>query len=525
MNRPRHYPTDLLITVAEAQAALVREQGTGLAALLRDAPFAFPRELFDADELAAGLDELCGGLAQYPWQPVADSNDVYELSPVGTIVVDDTRPDAVPRALLLGWALGNDVVVRTERRAFWRELTGLLRAIGPLLPDARIVPSGTPAAGVLVDVPEPTPLPPDAHAASGNTSVWREDGRADWVRSLRRRTYLRGIPLARARGREDAAATERLDAKLRYLAHHARRSAPYRALPPLRGIADLPRLDTSTPPASEAPYRAAPAAAPRRPVHPCTDEAALAREAIPMLHAMGLREGDRLINTVPGGDPNGALAAALTECVRTPAEYRTRARPVAAGPLAALVRGIGATALLGTPALLMPLLRAAHVHDPGLRLEKVLFLGTCADPADEAWLRTHLGAPAVSGVLTAADGTLLGYRCTEMSGPLYHVNDDLSHLEAVDQAGVPVPDGRPGHLLVTGMQTFERPRIRHRVGGRGRVFRHACGCGVTGRVLEYHGRADGMIRAGGRAAVPRGDVCGTGDGTARPLTGLRMASA
>jgi phenylacetate-CoA ligase len=64
-----------------------------------------------------------------------------------------------------------------------------------------------------------------------------------------------------------------------------------------------------------------------------------------------------------------------------------------------------------------------------------------------------------------------------------------------------VPEGEPGELLVTSMQKFEGPLIRYRIGDLGRILPHECGCGVSGRVLEYLGRSDGQIKVKGRTVL------------------------
>ncbi|MEU3404608.1 phenylacetate--CoA ligase family protein [Streptomyces sp. NPDC006670] len=518
---PRHHPTDLLITVGRVQADLAAGPGTRPSLLLRAAGLEPLSALFDEDELTEGLDELLDGLAQYPWQPVVDSDDVYAYAPAGTIVVDEAdRPDAALRALLLGWAFGNDVVIRAgqeRRRAFWRDLAALLHGYGSPLPAARVVPAGTPAAGVTVHVPAPVPAPA---AAGAGASVWRQDCRSDWVTALRTRTYLPGTTLARARAAEDPATTGRLDARLRYLVHRARRAPYYRDLPPVATLADLRHLgvlekealtrhsppvgrglSSGAPPSGEVLRSGATTGTPRYIVYGRADWNNMVREALPLFRAMGLRPGDRLVNTLFGGDLYGGLTTTLTEFTRMPVECYTTAQSVTAAGLTALVHGFGVNALIGVPALIMPLLREAYALDPGLRLEKILYLGTAMSPQDRDWLRTHLGTRTVSSVLAVNDGAQLGYQCAELGGALHHVNDDFNHLEAVDEHGVPVPDGQAGDLLVTTLQKFEAPLIRYRVGDRGRLFHHDCACGVSGRVLEYHGRADGVIRAAGQVVL------------------------
>ncbi|MET9346257.1 phenylacetate--CoA ligase family protein [Streptomyces termitum] len=555
----RYYPTDLLLALEEAG-----RPGSGLDALLAGRGLTALRPLLDAgEEFAQGLDELFGGLAQYPWQPLTDTDDVEELRPVGAVLLDDDRPGTTLRGLLLAWATGNHVTVRTGDPGLWHGLAALLHRPGLPLPALRTVPRDAPGDGhgTPLRVPDLLPLAarpgtPDApagHAAAGwdpalyaapgtagpdpletrfpagrelpgqdafTTGVLRSDCRASWTGALSRRTRLHGTTLAAARAAEDPRRTGRLDARLRHTVARARRSPYYRDLPPVRTLADLPGLPVldkaalaahSLPegrgfasgarPTGEVLRSGSTTGTPRYIVYARADWDNMVREAVPLFYAMGLAPGDRLVNTLFGGDLYGGLTTTVTEFSRMPLECCTTAQAATPDSLLMLARGFDANAVIGVPTFLVPLLREAHRRDPLLRVEKVLYLGTAMSRADRAWLREHLGTRIVSSVLAANDGAQLGYQCAHLDGMLHHVNDDYNYLEVVDDDGRPVPDGTAGELLTTTLQKGEGPLIRYRIGDRGRFVRHDCPCGVSGRTLEYHGRSDGVVRLMGGALL------------------------
>ncbi|MEU0107190.1 phenylacetate--CoA ligase family protein [Streptomyces sp. NPDC006251] len=155
----RYYPTDLLLAVEDAERALA-EPDSGLARLLREAGLSALAGLFAGAAVTEGLDRLLGGLGQFPWQPAVDSDDVYLISPAGVVVLDDHRPGNTLRGLLLAWAVGNEVVVRTVRESFWTALAGRLRAFGHPLPPLRVTApdAPVPAGARPVAVPDVVPV-------------------------------------------------------------------------------------------------------------------------------------------------------------------------------------------------------------------------------------------------------------------------------------------------------------------------------------------------------------------------------
>ncbi|MEU9196374.1 phenylacetate--CoA ligase family protein [Streptomyces hundungensis] len=533
----RFYPTDLLLAVEHAEASLRTDPASALGHLLAESGWSELSALFDSTALAAALDEALGGLSQFPWRPMTDTDDVWRHDPAGRVALDDDAAGPTLRGLLLAWALGNDVVLRTARPEPWEALIALLREAGVPLPGARTAPLDTPVDGarhvrvpdlvvegdgpavdgeLFVRAPRPGSAAIRIQGAPGldglPSPVAALDCRSPWFQELFTATYLAGTTLARARD-DDPQRAARLDARLRYLVGRARRTPHYRDLPRVTGTADLVRLPildkhtlekVSLPrdrglssgalPSGEVLRSGASSGEPRYIVYSRTDWENMVREAIPLMRSLGVRNGDRVVNTLMGGGLYGGLITTSSELTRMPVEAYSAGQQITADLLLMLVRDFSANVLLGMPALILPLLREAKQLDPALRIEKVVYGGTPMTESDKQWLRTELGTEVISSILAANDGAQLGHQCAHMGRTLHHINDDYNLIEVVDDDGRPVPDGQSGHLLITSMQKFEGPLIRYRIGDVGHVSQRDCACGGSGRVLEYLGRSDGQIK-------------------------------
>ncbi|MCY0946622.1 phenylacetate--CoA ligase family protein [Streptomyces antarcticus] len=505
----RHYPTDLLLAVEHVERSLASGQLAQLEERLRQASVADPLRRFDSGQLFEGLDRLLGGVCQYPWQPLTDTNDVLESRPVGTVVLDDRQAEATLRGLLLAWALGNRVTVRSARPELWHEVMEVLREAGVPLPAGKVTGPGTDAPVDPLEVPA---LPADADLAV--------DCQAAWAHRLVNRRHLPGVSLAHVRSQDTDRRAGRLAARIRYLAARARRTPYYRELPDVTEDADITRLpvleksaleahslpasrdlSSGDPATGEVLRSGATSGEPRYIVYSRSDWENMVREAVPMLYALGVEPGDRIVNTLFGGGMYGGLTTTFSELSRMPVESYSTAQFVTVEDLLMLTERFDANVLLGMPALILPLLRDAKKRRPGLRIEKVIYGGTPMTETDKTWLRQELGARVVSSILAANDGAQLGYQCGFLGKTVHHVNDDYNLIEVVDETGRPVADGTAGELLITGLQKFEGPLIRYRIGDMGRTFEHHCACGVSGRVLEYLGRSDGLVRFKGETVL------------------------
>lgn len=85
-----------------------------------------------------------------------------------------------------------------------------------------------------------------------------------------------------------------------------------------------------------------------------------------------------------------------------------------------------------------------------------------------------------------------------------HMMHDFRHLEFVDDAGRPLPDGQWGRVLVTDLENKVFPLIRYEIGDRGRRLTRDCPCGsnlplmdkVRGRISDVVRLPDGNIISG-----------------------------
>jgi phenylacetate-CoA ligase len=504
----RSYPTDLLLTVAAAERSLAEEPDGALARVLARSDRSGLCAWFRAGALTEALDELFGGLHQFPWIPRTEADEVVELTPLGVVRVQEgDDPVATLRGLFFAWSAGNAVGLTDP---FWVALADALRDFGHPLPPA---PTEEPVHELV---------PPPAESDDPDVAL-RADGRAAWAKALFRQRLLPGTSLAAARAASGADETAgRLDARLRYLAARAAEAPYYRAvLPPVTGRADLsgvpvlekqhleantlPRgrgLLSGRRPSGEVMRSGGSSGSPRYVVYSREDWTNMVREAIPQLFALGLAPGDRLVNTLFGGGLYGGLTTSVCELSRMPVECYTTGQLATVDDLLLLTgEGFEANAVLGQPALILPLLRGAKARRPGLRVEKVIYGGTPMSEADKRWLREELGTTVVSSILAANDGAQLGYQCAEMSGSLHHLCEDYNLIEVIGDDGEPVAPGEYGHLLVTCLQKFEGPLVRYRIGDYGRIRTRSCACGLSGPVLEYAGRSDGLVKLMGRRVL------------------------
>ena len=66
---------------------------------------------------------------------------------------------------------------------------------------------------------------------------------------------------------------------------------------------------------------------------------------------------------------------------------------------------------------------------------------------------------------------------TECEGGGLHVSSDFGIVEIVDDEGNPVPDGREGRILCTGLANETQPLIRYEIGDVGAWSKNRCSCG------------------------------------------------
>jgi phenylacetate-coenzyme A ligase PaaK-like adenylate-forming protein len=89
------------------------------------------------------------------------------------------------------------------------------------------------------------------------------------------------------------------------------------------------------------------------------------------------------------------------------------------------------------------------------------------------------------------------------AGDAMHLPDDLHYVEAVDEAGRPVPPGTPAaKLLVTNLYNLTEPLIRYEVTDQLVVLPEPCPCGIAMRRIDHVvGRTDDIFTYPGGVRV------------------------
>ncbi len=207
--------------------------------------------------------------------------------------------------------------------------------------------------------------------------------------------------------------------------------------------------------------------------------------------------GDRVLILLPGETPGSVgdlLGTALRELGAEPIQHGPVRDP---GRTLAAAAESGANVLVGVPAHVLKLVRAAPPGAPRLKLKSALLT------------TDHVPAAIVRAVEAASGGTVYNhYGMTEMGlgGGVdcarrrgYHLREADLLFEVVDpDTGTPLPDGEPGEVVFTTLTRTGMPLIRYRTGDLGRFLPDACPCGTGLRTLAYiTTRLTGRVELGG----------------------------
>jgi phenylacetate-CoA ligase len=82
-----------------------------------------------------------------------------------------------------------------------------------------------------------------------------------------------------------------------------------------------------------------------------------------------------------------------------------------------------------------------------------------------------------------------------------HIFTFNNHVEIVDHAGGPLPEGESGRILVTNLHNYSMPLIRYEIGDIGSMSTSLCPCGsqlphlieLKGRITDHFKRRDGTL--------------------------------
>ena len=174
-----------------------------------------------------------------------------------------------------------------------------------------------------------------------------------------------------------------------------------------------------------------------------------------------------------------------------------------------LLRRVQANAVVGVPSFLALLAdKAAETGlDPAaLGLRKAVCIGEpirnanlTLNRAGETLTR-RWGAQVFS---TYGNTELASSLCECGTGCGGHLHPTLLHLEALDEAGQPVPDGEVGELTATTLGVEAMPLVRYRTGDFAAIYRERCLCGRrTLRIGPIVGRASHKLKLKGTTIFP-----------------------
>jgi phenylacetate-CoA ligase len=158
--------------------------------------------------------------------------------------------------------------------------------------------------------------------------------------------------------------------------------------------------------------------------------------------------------------------------------------------------------LQSAPRLLTALARYAMEHGRNdLRPEKAISFASVVTEETRELVFKGLGTKIIDRY-TCEETGYIALQCPKHDH--LHVISPVTMVEIVDESGEPCPPGKPGRVLVTGMQSFAMPLIRYEIGDMAE-WGEPCDCGITLPVIKkIWGRTSHNITTpDGRKAYPQ----------------------
>jgi phenylacetate-CoA ligase len=115
-----------------------------------------------------------------------------------------------------------------------------------------------------------------------------------------------------------------------------------------------------------------------------------------------------------------------------------------------------------------------------LRPEVALTLGSLVTDEIRETVREGLGTRIVDRYSCEETG-YIALQCPKHNH--FHVLSPVTHVEIVDEDGLPCPVGKPGRVLLTSMQSYAMPLIRYEIGDMAE-WGAPCDCGINLPVIR-----------------------------------------
>jgi phenylacetate-CoA ligase len=164
--------------------------------------------------------------------------------------------------------------------------------------------------------------------------------------------------------------------------------------------------------------------------------------------------------------------------------------------VAAALQAFAPDVVYGLPSTLAEVARVLRESRQELKLRAVFTSGELLQSSDRETLSAAYQAP-VYDVYGTSETKEIAWECPAGER---HVNADVVHVEAVDDAGRSLPIGVEGDLVATLLVNRAMPLLRYRTGDRGSLLPGSCACGcslpllgvVTGRTADILVMQDGL---------------------------------
>lgn len=151
--------------------------------------------------------------------------------------------------------------------------------------------------------------------------------------------------------------------------------------------------------------------------------------------------------------------------------------------LTQIIRDTRPNTYVGMPT---PLLSLFRLMGKECTIERALTSGDTTSQFLQRECEKYLREPLFPHYGLRESGLGMAYTCAAHEGMHIRENDIIT--EIVSPAGVPLPDGEWGEIVITTAGLEAMPLIRYKTGDIGRILPSPCPCGSVTRRLEVRGR-------------------------------------